>query len=577
MLFGRAVEVAAVEALLESAHSGASAALVLRGEAGIGKSALLDHVAQTAGADFRLLRSLGVESEAGWPFAGLHLLLRQCLDQVGSLPDAQARALNGALGLESEEEPDRLLVGMGVLTLLAELAESRPVVCLIDDAHWLDRESAEALLFAARRLGAEGVVMIFAAREGYAPEFPTPGIDEIQLSLLDEAAAGELLESCAADLPEYVRAHIRDEARGNPLALRELPAAQRQGQLSEQGYPTAARSTHRRIQQTFAERVAALPAAAQTVLLVAAAEPGGDLATVFAAAARLGADVADLEPAERAGLLRVVDDKLVFGHPLMRSAAYDGAALHQRLQVHRTLAAVAEHRGDPGCRARHLMAAAAGPDEEIATALDDFARSSRGLGGCAGSTAVFERSAELTSDAKLRASRRVSAAEAAVVAGEPKRAVVLAEAAERELDQPDELARAAVVRATAATWSGDPAAALRMWMEAAEQRFADAPLTAGYPMFRAVEAAWFAGDLDGAQQVAARAQGMGLRDADRVRQFATVASGLNDHAGHGCAGALAAARELLGYFAPDETAELTLHDRATATWLHMLRRPSARP
>ncbi|MGH8791086.1 MAG: AAA family ATPase, partial [Stackebrandtia sp.] len=436
MLHGRGAEIAAIQALLDKARDGGSAAVVLRGEAGIGKSALLDHVASAAEADFRVLRSAGVETEVRWPFAGLDLLLRQSATAVDSLPDAQARALRRAAGREQPGElgaDDRLQVGMAVLTLLADLADDRPLLCLIDDAHWLDRESAEALLFAGRRLVAEGVVLIFAARDGYAPEFPAPGVDALPLPPLDEAACLALLAEHAADLTEQDRAKILREARGNPLALRELPAARCEGESEAHDRPAPSQSTYGRLRQTFAERIAALPEATRTLIITAASDACGGAGIVFAAARRLGATVADLEPAERDGLLRLVNGRLVFGHPLMRSAAYRAAPPHRRMEAHRQLAEALGPDGNDCLRVWHLAAAAAGPDEEIAAALEQIAEENRSRGGHAAAAATYESAADHSPSLKSRARRRVAAAESASVSGDMAKAVELAELAARDL------------------------------------------------------------------------------------------------------------------------------------------------
>ncbi|MEV0505231.1 ATP-binding protein, partial [Streptomyces spectabilis] len=250
MLEGRTAELDQLTSLLALARTGRSAALVLRGEAGIGKSALLEAAAGAAaphdsehGAPWgRVLRTTGVEAESELPFAGLHMLLHPVTDRVGALPAPQAAALRTALGLAggAHDGPgDRFLTGVAVLSLLSELADDGPLLCVVDDAHWLDHASADALLFAARRLTAEGVVMLFAAREPHGPPFPAAGLPELRLAGIDDAAADRLLAAHAGDLPPYVRRQLLAEARGNPLALRELPAAQREGQLAAGGPPAA--------------------------------------------------------------------------------------------------------------------------------------------------------------------------------------------------------------------------------------------------------------------------------------------------------------------------------------------------
>ncbi|OLT20455.1 hypothetical protein BJF78_35355 [Pseudonocardia sp. CNS-139] len=287
---GRDAETARIERLLADARAGRSAALVVRGEPGIGKSALLTH-AVAAARDMRVLARAGVEPESELPYAALHLLLRDVLDGVGRLPAAQAAALRTALGMAAPgPPPDRFLVGIAVLTLLADLAADRPVLVVLDDAHWFDHASADALLFAARRLDAESVVMLFAARAGHAPAFPAPGLADLCLSRLDDATARQVLDAHAGDLPRPVREMLLREAAGNPLALCELPAAYRadRAPVFPLGPPDAGRGgtapTHSAVEREFAARIAALPGTARTLLLVAAADGTCNVAVVLGAA-----------------------------------------------------------------------------------------------------------------------------------------------------------------------------------------------------------------------------------------------------------------------------------------------------
>ncbi|MFD1149597.1 AAA family ATPase, partial [Saccharothrix hoggarensis] len=448
MLHGQSAELAVVEGLLADARAGRSGVLVVRGEAGIGKSALLTHAATIATtstaaatattsttatsttaaasttaatattaatttpataanpaanrrtAGFLVLRGTAVESESVVPFAGLNLLLGRAVDRLDALPPNQAAALRGALGLAPADGGDHHLVGLAVLTLLADLADDGPVLCLVDDAHWLDQSSAHALVFAARRLQAEGIAMVFAARELHAPPFPVRGLPDLRLGGLAPDAATALLDEHAADLPRHVREQIAREARGNPLALLELPAAQREGHLpAAHAYRVAALPTHSRIQQTFADRIGALPERTRTLLLVAAADDTGDPGVVFKAAALLGASVDDLEAAEQRQLLRSDDGRLTFRHPLIRAAAYQSASLVRRLAVHRALADVVD---DPHRSAWHLAAATTAPDEDVALALARTAEEARGRGGFVAVASAYQRAAELTPDPARR-------------------------------------------------------------------------------------------------------------------------------------------------------------------------------
>ncbi|MFC7722248.1 AAA family ATPase [Nonomuraea recticatena] len=515
MLQGRPDEMAIINRLLEGARNGMSGALVLRGEAGIGKTALLDHAVEAAG-DLRVLRGAGIESESGLPFAGLHLLLKGTLDRIGALPQRQAQALRGAFGMAAVLDGDRFLVGLGVLTLLADLADERPVLCVIDDAHWLDSASAEALLFAARRLEAEGVVMLFGARDVHAPSFAAPGVAELRLAGLAPEVAARLLAEHAADLPRYARDRILQEARGNPLALLELPAAQREGQFAAEPYAVRVPSTFSRIQQTFADRIATLPEATQTLLLVAAAEEGGDPATVFAAAGRLGAGLADLEPAENKRLLVMTDERLVFRHPLIRTAAYRSATVSHRLAVHRALAEVLEG----GRRAWHLAAASTGPDEQVAAELERHAQSARERGGHAAVAAAYERAARLSADPRERGRRLAHAARAAADAGQLDRAAILADDAAALIADPVARAMVAKFRADLADERSSATFAHQFLAEAACAVAGHEPDLAADLLFSAVERAWTVGDFTAVRAAADQALRLRLAGAPRIGELA---------------------------------------------------------
>ncbi|MCK2215588.1 ATP-binding protein [Actinomadura sp. ATCC 31491] len=286
MLRGREREQATIRALIAQAKDGRSGSLIIRGEPGIGKSALLGLAAELA-EDLRQLRGTGIETEAELPFAALHLLLRPALDRLGKLPEPQARALEGAFGLATGAQ-DRFLIGLAALSLLTELAEDGPLLVLVDDAQWMDRSSAEALLFAARRLHAEGIALIFAARD----TFEAPGVPDLRLTGLDRQAADDLLRDHAPGLGPAVRAQVLAVSGGNPLALIELP------QVPDAQEPLP---LPRRIQEAYEARIAVLPPGTQTMLLVAGLDDAGDLDGVVRAAGTLGVGAAALGPAERAG------------------------------------------------------------------------------------------------------------------------------------------------------------------------------------------------------------------------------------------------------------------------------------
>ena len=287
-LVGRERECGELERLLADARRGVSRALVLRGEAGVGKTSLLEHAVAAAGADGVLvLRATGVEAESDLAFAGLYGLLRPVVDKLDQLYEPQAAALAGALGIAPSKDPDRFLVSAAALGLIAAVADDQPVLCVIDDAHWLDRPSADALVFAARRLSAEPAAMLFGAREGDRPRFEAPGLSELLLEGVDQPSAAALLDLSARIAAPAVRRRLLDEASGNPLALLELPAALTAGQLSGTDPLPEAIPLTPRLDTVFRERIERLPESTQTVLLIAATDNTGDLATVLRAAERL--------------------------------------------------------------------------------------------------------------------------------------------------------------------------------------------------------------------------------------------------------------------------------------------------
>jgi DNA-binding CsgD family transcriptional regulator len=517
VLRGRDDETARIDTVLAAARSGRSGALVLRGEAGIGKSALLDHAEREAvAAGMRVLRGAGVESESDLPYAGLHLLLGRAAARIDALPEPQARALRGALGLEESPAPSRFLVGLAVLTLLAELAADGPVLCLVDDAHWLDRESAEALLFATRRLDAEGIAVLMAVREPHAPLLSTPHLDELRLQRLPRADAEALLQEHAADLPRQVRGQVLAEAAGNPLALLTLTAVQRDG------YSSTRLGAPGRIQDAFADQVAALPDRTRALLLVAAADDSADTATVLGAAGELGAGLDDLGPAERKGLLRVDGNRVEFGHPLIRAAAYEHAPSRDRVAAHRALAGVYAGRPEAADRrARHLAAAAPTADEEVAALLEEAAERARARGGLSAVAAAYERAAALSPGAADRRRRSIAAAEAAAYAGDQARAARLLDAiAGTGLDDPGQRVTVARLHAMLAAAAGRSDTSYRVLFSAALDTDPEAESSGPSPepegtqdaeggklLLEAVRAAWVANDFDCVERIGDYAEG----------------------------------------------------------------------
>jgi DNA-binding CsgD family transcriptional regulator len=431
VLLGRRNECAALDELVASVRAGPSRALVLRGEAGVGKSALLEYLMRRA-SGCGIARAAGVESEMELAFAGLHQLCSPFVDRLERLPGPQRDALGTAFGLRDGDAPDRFLVGLALLSMLSDVAEERPLVCVVDDAQWLDAASMQALAFVARRLGAESVGLVFAVREPAAERF-LEGLPELVVRGLDDGDARALLEAVVAGpLDERLRERIVAETRGNPLALLELPRGRTPDALAG-GFGLADGpddlNPPARIEQSFRERLAPLPSATRLLLLVAAAEPVGDPLLVWKAAAALGIEARAAAPATAGGLVEL-GAQVRFGHPLVRSAVYGAAAPDDRRRVHRALADATDADADPDRRAWHLAHAAAGLDEDVASELERSAGRARARGGLAAGAAFHERAAELTPDPERRAQRALAAAESKHHAGASDAALRLLATAE---------------------------------------------------------------------------------------------------------------------------------------------------
>ncbi|MEU8145653.1 AAA family ATPase [Nonomuraea sp. NPDC048901] len=538
MLRGRERELAEIEALLARARDGRSASLILRGEPGIGKSALLDHAARSP-EGLRPLRGTGIETEAELPFAALHLLLRPALDRIGRLPAPQARALEGAFGLATargDAPEDRFLIGLAALSLLTELAEDGPLLCLVDDAQWMDRSSAEALLFAARRLHSEGIALLFAARDG----FHAPGVPELRLEGLDRQAAGELLHERTPGLGPSVRERILAASGGNPLALIELPRAPEALRHAQEPLPLP-----RRIQEAYEARIAVLPPGTQTMLLVAALDDARDLDVVLRAAGRLGVDGSALGPAEHAGFLSTADGRISFGHPLMRTAAARRAVYDERLAVHRALAGVLDDEQDADRRAWHLAAAATGRDEPIAAALEQAAGRARERAGHAAAAAALERAARLTPGLAERARRLALAAEAAADAGVLEHAQGLADQARRLDDDPLTVARLAGLRGRIAFDRGAVHDAHRILLDGAASISVLDRKAAALILLDAVRNAWYLSDPAAVAESAARLAELPLSPEDGLDGFVRAARAMADFLAGDLDRALPPFRELI--------------------------------
>jgi DNA-binding CsgD family transcriptional regulator len=544
MLYGRDPERARIGELLDGARSSRSAVLVVSGEPGVGKSALLEAARDQAGG-MRILSGGGVESETQLPFAALHQIVRPILRYVENLPQTQAAALRGALGLAAGGS-DRFLVSLAVLSLLAEAAERRPLLCLVDDAQWLDDASADALLFVARRLDAEGIAMLFAAREGELRRFEAPGLPELRLGGLDPVAAAALVDSHAGvALSSEIRDRLVLETGGNPLALLELSPALTEAQLSGAEALLAPMPVSARVERAFLTRVDRLREESQTLLLVAAVDDTGELATVLRAAAQLGAAAEALDSVEQAGLVHVRGTRLELRHPLVRSAVYQAAPLSQRHAAHRALASVLDGEVDADRRVWHRAAATVEPDPSVVEELEQVAQRARRRSGFAAASLAFERAAALTPDEEHRARRLTAAGENAWFAGRAERALMLLEGARPLVSEPIQRADVDRFLGLIEMTRGVPSDACRFLLRAATDV---APIDGE----RALEllniaglAAAYAGDLEAAVAIAEVASGLVVEETPFVRMLAQLLIGLGAHAERDFAAAAAMLREAL--------------------------------
>src|SRR4051812_7720741 len=431
-----------LDRLLARAREGHSAVLVIRGEAGIGKTELLRYVARHA-SGFRVAQVNGVQAEMELPFAGIHQLSAPLLDHLAALPQPQRDALNVALGRASGEVPDRFLLGLAVLGLLSAAAEERPLLCVVEDSQWLDEASGMILGFIARRLLAESVAIVVAAREPNA-RHDFDGLPELVLRGLAEDDARTLLgRALPGRLDDRVRDRIVAETRGNPLALLDLPGSMSAAELAGGFELLAATDLPRHLEDRYLQRAGELPEATQRLLLLAAAEPIGDATLVWRAAHGLGIERSSLAPAEDAQLVEV-GARVRFRHPLVRSAVYRAAVLSERRAAHRALAEATDGDTDPDRRAWHRAHAAVGVDEEVAAELERSADRARARGGAAAAAAFLAHAAELTPDPSERGRRALAAAQAKFDAADSDAALELLATA--ELAPLDELQRARLER-----------------------------------------------------------------------------------------------------------------------------------
>jgi DNA-binding CsgD family transcriptional regulator len=461
VLVGRESERQRLDALLAAARVGRSEALVLGGEAGIGKSALLEDTVARA-EDFRVLRARGFESESELAFAGLADLLRPVVELLAVIPPPQASALAGALSLGPPSQGDRFAVCAATLSLLAAAADDgAPVLVVVDDAQWLDPSTTQAVLFANRRLDAEPVAVLIAMRDGGGnPLIDRAGLPRLTLAGLDGEAAAAVVSAGAAGraVDPVVAERLVEATGGNPLALTEIPSLLTDAQLNgAQSLPDLPAAPS--VERAFATRVDALPIATQEALIVAAASDTGDLDELVAALAVSGGGGLDaLDAAERVGLVSLTDDRLEFAHPLLRAAVYRGASAGQRRSAHEALARAGQ-RGAAGGRAWHLAAAAQERSEEAAMALEEAALETRQRGGVAEASLAFERAAELSADDEERARRLREAASDARLAGRVDHALELLDEALEYTSDPDSRARIQHLRGVIEMWDGSAAAA----------------------------------------------------------------------------------------------------------------------
>ena len=548
----------ALDRLVGAIRAGESRVLVVRGDPGVGKTVLLDYLAgRASGAGCRITRAVGVQSEMELAFAGLHQLCAPLLGRGAHLPAPQADALRIALGVSAGPPPDPFLVGLAVLSLLSGVAGDRPLVCVIDDEQWLDQASAQALGFVARRLAADPVGLVFAARE---PGAELAGLPELDVGGLSDEDARALLEAAlAAPLDARVRDLIVSETRGNPLALLELPRGLTPSELAGGfGLPGAAPMTGR-IEDSFRRQLDALPEQTRRLLQLAAADPSGDPPLIWRAAERLGIPAPAAEPAAEAGLVDF-GTRVRFRHPLARSAAYRSASARERREAHKALAEVTDPQFDPDRRAWHLAQAVPGPDDDVAAELERSAGRAQARGGVAAAAAFLERAAVLTLDPERRAGRALAAAQAKVQAGAPDAARSLLAMAETGPLGDLEQARLELVRARLVSTTSRGGDAPLLLLRAAQRLERNDIALARTTYLEAVAAAMFAGRLaspGGSIMEVARAAGAAPPPPHAPRPPDLLLDGLAVYYTHGYAPALPLLRQALaaagtGTFADEE-------------------------
>jgi DNA-binding CsgD family transcriptional regulator len=535
--------------LLAEARGCRGGALVVRGQPGVGKSVLLNDLVNRAGSDvgpgLQILRTQGIESESPLPFAALQRLLRPVMRHVDHLPGRQATALRAAFGETDSAAGDRFLVFLATLSLLAEAAEESPVLCVVDDAHWLDEASTAALLFVARRLGPERVALLFAARDGDVRRFESGELPELVVGGIDAIAATALLtDQAGVPVADDVRNRLMRQTGGNPLALVELPGSLTPAQLSGREPLPADLPLTEGVQRVFLDRSRRLSTAAQTLLCVAAADDSTRVSVVRQAAGLLGVGPGALAEAEESGLLTVDGTDIGFRHPLVRSAVYQGAATHVRQQAHRALAQVMTGGQDADRRAWHLAAAVDEPDDSVVVALDDAARRAAARGGFEAASAALERAAELTSDEHARSTRLLTAAINAWLAAQLPRAMRLANTARAGATDPVVRADLDRLRGRIEFVAGSVPVGVGIWSRAARDVVASDPQRAReIGMIAAAGSTFLAEqdrtDLDPAELLASTAQDSSIR----ARCFTHLLTGFHQLNHDGLAAAAVSLRQ----------------------------------
>ena len=540
MLLGRARERQEIGDALTRARSGASATLALAGEPGIGKTALLDYAARQA-AGMRLLRARGIESEAQIPFGSLLELIRPALPMLGKIPEPQAAAMESALALRPGPGQERFAVGAATLSLLAAYAEDAPVAVVIDDAHWLDGSSAQALLFAFRRLVADPIAVLIAVREGEPSLLDGADLPTLQMGGLTSDEAAMLVRGLAPDgLAAEAAARLYSATAGNPLALLELAPDARDLAIAPDGAPVLVSAT---ISRAFLRRVGMLDEATRNALVLAASSDSGDLPTLGRAARQLGVDLSALDTAERAGLVTFDAGTVEFRHPLARSAIYADAPAGQRRDAHRALAAALPDR-DVDRRAWHLAAAATGPDEPASAALEQAGARGRDRSAYATAAAAYERAGRLAADPERRARLLWEAAEAGWLAGLADRAVVLLDEARAITTDQAKLVGIAGLAGHIAIRRGPVMRGHAILTAAAERADPERAVTM---LAEAASACFFAGDPDEMLAVAGRARAALPANASvRARFLAAMAAGMARILGGDAAAGAEALRQATG-------------------------------